>query len=146
MNTDHMTVYDYLKDLTVEQDDQHVQDVRTLVQAMALVFDNAFALRNKLSAIAFDANRQFDFQVNTRIPKLETQLNRFTNRGVTGEDPLDKFKTSNESKPHINDERAEDTIANNESMIEQAWQQARTEALVYALFVVKHDVVTDDIN
>lgn len=147
---DLQTVKTYLRDVTVREDDEVVEITRALILDMIrraeLMSPRKNLLRNEFLQMAWANEGQFNFQVHNLIPNKERQLSS-TSRGVMGEDDLDIFKTSNESKPHINsaqtNSQREDWL---KASIDEAWCEVHNCAISWFMFVKAHDEVTAELN
>ena len=132
-------VQQFVKSLSVSQDDETVKDAKKVVDIMLNLCDDAYLCRAMFWGMATAMENQIVYLGTNLLVNAERKLSRLTSDGIMGESDLDVSWFANEAKAHINDENAGDQIAQAEAFIEQTQDKMRTAAILFVVYMRAHD-------
>ena len=139
-------VQQYVKGLSVSQDDETVNDAKKVVDIMLNLCDDAYLCRAMFWGMATAMENQLVYLGTNLLPNAERKLSRLASDGIMSESDLDVAWYSNEDKAHVNDENAGDQIAQAEAFINQTQDKMRTAAILFVVYMRAHDEQSGILN
>ena len=142
---------EYINDLEVSADDEDLVRVQDLIRLKHLIYNDAWTVRQSCYNEAFGMLSHLKYLGGTLLPKAEQRINQLDNpTGVLGETDITVgwgSKTSNEDRPHINDEVSVDQqVDNQKSFVDDLKFRMRTVAISFVVHMEEHDDISKDLN